>query len=183
MDTLVPAPTRIFPNLFCPTAQLSIKRMEQDPLLRGCDDECALFGRVFSYFSSHGSEHTGAVEDVSCLSQKMVICHCHDCWREETPPPATILLFFPQSWKWEIAHLETKLIFLDPILHFHEYRRESKKYVLFLKAFSVLCKGRSHQHLPTLLKSPLIILLRAYASPCLCHCKKSKPSQCTSLHK
>ena len=125
------APTRIFPNLFCPTLQLSIKRMEKIHFSGVAMMNVPLFGRVFSYSSSHhhGSEHTGAVEDVSCLSQKMVICHGHDCWREETSPPATSLLFFPQSWKWKIAHLETKLIFLDPIFHFHEYRRESKKHV------------------------------------------------------
>ena len=39
----------------------------------------------------------------------------------------TDLPFLLQSWKWKIAYLETKHIFQDPIFHFHDYGRKSRK--------------------------------------------------------
>ena len=75
-------------TLFSPTMQ-TFKRIEKDPLLRGRDDECQVFGKVFSHH--HGAEETGALEDELFVPQKMVICQCHDCWRGETSPPAICL--------------------------------------------------------------------------------------------
>ena len=71
----------------------TFKRIEKDPLLRGRDDECQVFGKVFSHH--HGAEETGALEDELFVPQKMVICQCHDCWRGETSPPCHELTLLP----------------------------------------------------------------------------------------